>query len=1464
MCGIIGLAELKSGPSHELIAQALAAIACMEHRGGSLETTGDGAGILFRPDRGFFERFITPGRRLPEGDRLMVGTIWFLRGERNVRELQREIDAMIRVEGLAPLGWRLVPTWPDALGARAREDMPRVFQLLMGQGHRMGKHLRTTLRRLRERIENEFRGQVAAPSLSPGTTVYKALATSDQLRRFYPDLSDPDLKTRVVIGHRRFATNTFSNWHLVQPFRLLAHNGEINTISANTRAVIDAEDILGGHNVLLRHGSDSAQLDRALDFLMGKRVGPLPETMRRLLSPSAEGSTDPRYARYVEASRRMLGTLGSWEGPAALLATDGDFLVAQLDRMGLRPLRYALTHSGTLVVGSEAGAVALDPAQIASDGQLEPGGMLIGDLDTGELVRPEDSEAWTVARTRLGYTGLSSTDLLPLRAAQPAAELDVQTLKRFGWTRPRAQKVRETVKSGKEPVHSMGNDTPLAVFSENHSRVYSFLHQVVAVVTNPAIDPLREGQAMDTTVHLGCSPSLRDQKRPGTRAQYKLPHPVLSDESTAALVGETHPDLRTVTLDATFDRDGDPRVLTWRLHQLADEAVAAIRGGASILILSDRGAAEADRLPLPAVFVVSAVHRRLTRVGLRRQTSLVVQTGSVHESHDLAVLIAYGATAVNPYAMLQIARETPKTDPAVATERLIGGLVKGLRRIMSKMGITSVSGYRGSGLFEAVGLSPDVVDYYLPGTPARVGGLTMVEVHADIVARAEQAAGKALPPNRNVKVYRKEVTNALQLVARNSNDNGDWDTFVQLLEDTPPVYLRDLLGFAEASPVDISEVAPVSEVVAGTLRGAAMSHGALHSTAHRAIAAAFNELGSMSNSGEGGEDARRNPGGPWQADRNRTRQVASGRFGVDAAYLVGADELEIKIGQGAKPGEGGHLPAAKVTAEIAAIRKTAHGVDLISPPPHHDIYSIEDLAQLIRNLAAANPAARIAVKVPSVTNLGTIAVGVAKAGAEVITVSGFEGGTGAASSGSILHAGLPLELGLTDAHQYLSQAGIRRTVRLRADGGIKSGSDVAKALALGADEVAFGTPLMVAENCVFCRGCNHGNCPVGLATQDDARQDRLFMKRGREDRIGAGTAMDTRYLEAKAGVRRYLECLAQDVRRILASLGLRHPAELTGRVDLLRQIRTGNARWDRLDLSELLFDADSEGQNAPIEVRFPIDRVNAMLVEAAQPVLDGAWSEASIPVDVCTADQATGATLAGVIAQRGGLPPGALIEVRAQGYAGQGFGFAATGGMHLLLEGVANDCVGEVMGEGARVTVVAPDGWAGVGTPQLAGNAVGYGATGGELFLAGRVGQRVGVRNSGAVIVCEGAGKYAFEYMTGGRGVVLGPCAGVVGSGMTGGELYLLDAAAGVLHEDAVAVAAGDEDLRELRSLLVRYAERTRSAAATELVDGWEQARGRFVRVRPRLLVEREVVVPTPPSRTHSPPSPASQAAPTG
>ncbi|HVY44568.1 MAG TPA: glutamate synthase-related protein, partial [Minicystis sp.] len=760
---------------------------------------------------------------------------------------------------------------------------------------------------------------------------------------------------------------------------------------------------------------------------------------------------------------------------------------------------------------------------------------------------------------------------------------------------------------------------------------------------------------------------------------------------------------------------------------------------------------------------------------------------------------------------------------------LVAALDETLKRVMSKMGICSVDGYRGSRLFEAVGLAPAVVEHYLPGVASRIGGLELEHVYDDL--RTRKALGAKIVREGDVSVYRKEVWNELQTTAR-GHDPASYARFLKLIEETPPVYLRDLCALVPQTPRPIDDVATEQEIVAACFRGAAMSHGALHRVAHRAIAAAFNDLGAMSNCGEGGEDPRRDEGGPWEASRSRIRQVASGRFGVDARYLAHADELSIKIGQGAKPGEGGMLPAAKVTAEVAMIRRTQVGVALISPPPHHDIYSIEDLAQLVHDLRQVNPRATVSVKIPAVTDIGTIAVGIAKAGADVIDVSGFEGGTGAASASSIEHAGLPLERALSETHQALVIAGIRERVRLRADGGIKTGFDVATVLALGADEVSLGTALMVAEQCIFCHGCANGLCPAGITTQSELVARRLMtVKKGR----GADELLpdddEARYEDARAGVKRYLLALARDLREKLATLGLSHPRELVGRVDLLVQRKSGDARKDTIDLTELLTDVGGTGAWRDPQRRLAVDPtspLNARLVDDARA------GRRDVAYDVTSGDRAVGATLAGAIAL-GVVRVDGEIAVRLTGYAGQALGFALTDGMRVELDGFANDAPCEAMGGGVLVVrpprALAPEAR---GAQSVVGNAACYGATGGALFVEGRAGQRVGVRNSGATIVVEGAGKYAFEYMTGGVGVVLGPVGPVVCSGMTGGVVYLLDDGdvRERVHADARALPLEDADDARLREIVARHHAETGSRRAEELLASWSKSR--FVKVVPK------------------------------
>ena len=1471
-CGVGAVVDLVR-PSHEVIELAIAGLGCVEHRGGAIDDTGDGAGLLLRTDQKFFRRFIAPGRRLPEGHQLIVGVIYFPPGEEsNLPPWQLEIDATLRRHGLQPLGWRRVPVDDDALGARARASRRDAWQVLIGEGMVTDEELPRALYEVKRHLERWFR-DLYVPSLSPSTLVYKALATGAQLHRYYPDLADAALESDVAVFHRRYSTNTFSNWYLAQCFRTLCHNGEINTIKANRHAVRNLEGEVGRDGILMPQGSDSADLDRIVELFSTHGVS-LPETLCRLLPLAWADLPDPtpEVVRFYKGVQRALGTIGAWEGPAAVVACDGKHLVAMLDRMGLRPLRWCVTRGQRVLVGSELGAIPVAAEDIAETGQLDPGEGLAIDLASRRVIRPRELIRDVVARSPINFSELAETKLLPLpprvRAPAPSSgrKPDRRVLNVFGWSQDRIRTVKYMAENGKEPITSMGFDRPLAVFSPARPPLAKYFKQIVAVVTNPPIDPLREGSAFDLTVYLGKNPSVHETAPSYEPApQYKLDGPfLLGDQLTRIRDGAGADVPACLPLDATFHdggANGGAKAIARRIGDLSREAVRAAKtGAASIVLVSDREAilpqpeGAPRRLPVPMLLQVAALHNALTDAGLRRAISIVVETGDVQEGHDAALLIANGADAVHPYLMLEIAEGSPEGE-----RNLIAGLDGTLRRVMSKMGITTLDGYRGSRLFEAVGLSPSLVDFYLPGIQSRIGGIDLDDLYDDLVHRANLGGS----PHREteVNVYRKEVWQELQETAR--GNDGAYERFLRLINDTPPVYLRDLLRWkagarakdGAARAVVGDGAASPEEIIRACFRGAAMSHGALHRTAHRAIAAAFNSFGAASNCGEGGEDERRDRGQQWEADRSRIRQVGSGRFGVDARYLAHADEVQIKIGQGAKPGEGGMLPAAKVTDEIARIRKTQVGVTLISPPPHHDIYSIEDLAQLIYNLRQTNPRAKVSVKIPAVTDIGTIAVGIAKAGADVIDVSGFEGGTGAASSSSIEHAGLPLERALAETHQALVVNGIRDTVRLRADGGLKTGGDVATVLALGADEVSLGTALMIAEQCIFCHGCSKGNCPAGITTQSDLTARRLMTeKKGRPSDAALPDLEEERYLDARAGVERYLRALASDLRAILGQLGLERPEQLVGRVDLLEQISTGNPRLDKVDLSELLVAAPSPlPTHAPHahathathatsharRDRLPIDPTSAANAKICAVVQAGA---AEVSLDVTTSDRAVGATIAGWLATRPAGAP-ASVSIALRGYAGQALGFALTDGMRLELEGWANDSVAEAMCGGTCVVrQPAAVGAEARASASVIGNAACYGATGGRLFVEGRAGQRLGVRNSGAVMVTEGAGKYAFEYMTGGAGVVLGPVGAVIGSGMTGGVVWIYDPSGAVedkLHRESVKSDAPTiEDLASLRALVEAHFAETRSPRAKSILDGWAAESRCFVKIIPSPTAE--------------------------
>ncbi len=1461
-CGVGAVADLTGKGSRALIDQALSGLSCMEHRGGSIEDTGDGAGLLLSTDARFFSRFIAPGRRLPQGAQLSVGVLFFPAGEQgNLPHWQREIDSLLRRHGLMPLGWRRVPVDDRVLGRQAFASRRDVWQVLIGEGMVRAEDLPATLWKVKARLEQSIRDLYIA-SFSARTLAYKALATGEQLRRFYTDLRDPELTAEAVVFHRRYSTNTFSNWYLAQVFRALCHNGEINTIKANRNAVLNLEAELGLGPILMQQGSDSADMDRVVELFTSHGVSLL-ETICRLM-PMAWRDVPrlpPEVARFFQGVQRALGSLGAWEGPAALVAMDGEYLVASLDRMGLRPLRYVLTKS-RVFLGSEVGAIPVNAEDVVESGQLDPGEAFAVHLPDRKVLRARDILTRVVSETPINFAELSERRLVTLaRRRPPDVELgtipsplpppDDAQFNVFGWTSERVRTVKHLAVNGKEAITSMGYDRPLAVLSAQRPPLTKYFKQIVAVVTNPPIDPLREDGAFDLTVHLGAAPQAYENEPVyNPLPAYKLASPFLSPDQLEEVRQADDPERpRALELDCTFEDPGNglttgARALSARIAQLCHVALTAVKKGeSSLFILSDRAALGEHpraRLPLPMVLMTSALHNTLVEAGKRRHAGIVVDTGEIQEGHDAAVLIANGADGLHPYLYFRAGlAHGPQAN-------LLAALEESLKRIMSKMGICSVDGYRGSRLFEAVGLAPELVEHYLPGVTSRLGGLTLEDLYDDL--RVRRSRGKNLLRTPETSIFRKEVWEELQLAAR-GHDPEAYGRFLKLIALTPPVYLRDLLRLRRAGePLPIDAVASEEEIISRCFRGAAMSHGSLHRVAHRAIAGAFNSFDALSNCGEGGEDTRRNKDGEWASSRSRIRQVASGRFGVDAVYLGNADELSIKIGQGAKPGEGGMLPAAKVTEEVARIRKTQPGVALISPPPHHDIYSIEDLAQLIYNLKQANPRAKVSVKIPGVTDIGTIAVGIVKAGADVIDVSGFEGGTGAASASSIEHAGLPLERALSETHQALLINGIRDRVSLRVDGGIKTGFDVAALLALGADEVSLGTALMIAEQCIFCHGCSNGLCPAGITTQDPLISRRLMtVKKGRAKDDALPDEEEERFEDARNAVARYLRALAGDLRGILASLGLSRPEQLTGRADLLerrlsselprsehvKEDPTIDSRLEKIDLAEVLAHPAVPGTPARPAQRLKVDptsELNARLCEEA-------YGQAVLSHTLASTDRAVGATLAGKIALGEiRVPPGGLL-LKLSGNAGQALAFACWDGMRVELAGFANDTVAEAMAGGV-VVVKPPRGVAAEvrGQLSLVGNAAAYGATGGKLFVEGRAGQRVGVRNSGATVVVEGAGKYAFEYMTGGVGVVLGPVGPVVASGMTGGVLYLLDEdfLPEKVHKSAQTAPFTEADADALLAVLEEHQAETGSQRARSLLATWSTAKARFIKVIPR------------------------------
>ena len=1524
-CGIGFVADVHGRASRAILDAALGGLERLRHRGAVAADarTGDGAGVLVPLPDGVFDGPAAVGRPDPPG-RLGVAMAFLPRAPEDAKEARRLVEQALVAERLELLRWRLVPVDHGALGEVARANAPAIEQAVFrvaGDGGSGGLRPSPPESRGSGEVDPEdaerrcFRAarRAAAAARAAGvrlylascstrTVTYKALCAADQLAAFYPDLADPAFAVAFAVFHQRYSTNTTPSWERAQPFRFLCHNGEINTLDGNVAWMRAREGHLGAGQLdedLLRpvldpDGSDSGKLDNAVELLV--RGGRDLRHALAMLVPAVEPLPADDRQDLRDFYRYHACLTEPWDGPAGLVFTDGHLVGAALDRNGLRPMRWEATEDGLVVCASEAGAVDTAGRGRVQRGRLGPGQMLCVDPERGlltdgqikdELAASRPWSAWVAEHLRAVDTGRpadSPADERRLAAAQAT----------FGFTRELVTTVlRPMATAGKEPTASMGDDTPPAVLGATTRPVGHFLRQRFAQVTNPPIDHLRERHVLSSRTLLGCRHPLLTED-PDAAAMVELDGFLLTPDGLESL-GDPALGLCPRVLDATWKAAEGPAGLRAACLRLGDEAVAAVRDGACLLVVSDAAAdpegsgepqggapvnqARTERVPVPSLLAVGAVQQRLLREGLATLTSLVADTGEPVDSHQAATLLGYGADAICPRLTLATAA-TVDPDPAAAQDRYRNALEEGVFKIMSKMGISVLDAYRGAQIFEAVGLGEEVVDLCFAGTPSPLGGIGFDELACDAldrhragqaeVARLENPGWFKHRPGGEYHATNPEVMQALHFTVREGAEmkgskrgahllqqavkGGGFERyrhFASLVNGRRPAALRDLLATIPAGPpVPLEEVEPAANILA-RFSTAAMSLGSLSPEAHETLAIALNRVGGRSNSGEGGEDPAR-----FGTERSSAiKQVASGRFGVTPAYLANAVELQIKIAQGSKPGEGGQLPGHKVSGEIARLRHTQPGVALISPPPHHDIYSIEDLAQLVFDLKQANPDAEVSVKLVAEAGVGTVAAGVVKSLADVVMISGADGGTGASPLSSIKHGGGPWELGLAETQQALVANDLRSRCKVRVDGGFKTGRDVLVAALLGADEYGFGTAALLAEGCLMVRTCHQDNCPVGIATQ---RPD-----------------LRAKYTGTPEMVVHYLEYVATEVRELLASLGLRSLDEAVGRVDLLAQRPTGDPRADSLDLSPLLATGasdDPEGsgrrgpgnpegvprsdeedlrrgspvnQAAPARRFVASDPIQRPRSELGDQIHDDAWPGlrdgdlVHLQYPISNTDRAVGARLGVAVGKAfGSRPPAGRARIELEGTAGQSFGAFLAPGIDLRITGACNDYVGKGMG-GGRIVVRPPADDA--GAPVLMGNTALYGATRGELFCAGRAGERFAVRNSGATAVVEGVGDHGGEYMTGGSVIVLGPVGRNLGAGMSGGELFLYDpdgTALDQLNDELVLARRPDEiELVFLRELVVAHHELTGSAVAGEILEDWERTHAAFWRVAPRAEV---------------------------
>jgi len=1453
-CGFGLIAHLKGSTSHRLLTTAIEALTCMTHRGGinADGKTGDGCGLLIQKPDSFLRAVAKEACGVELTAIYGVGAIMLSRDTAVADHARAIMAEELIAQGLVVAGWREVPVDPTCLGPIALRSLPTFNHVFVNNPDLTLQEVDSKLFMARRKTEIRLADDKSfyVCSLSTGILSYKGLMMPVDLPRFFSDLADERLETAICVFHQRFSTNTSPRWPLAQPFRMLAHNGEINTIVGNRNWAVARTpkfvtpflpDLHTVAPLVNRTGSDSSSLDNMLEILVLGGM-PLHRAIRMLVPPAWQNveNMDPDLRAFYEYNSMHIEP---WDGPAGLVITDGRYAVCTLDRNGLRPSRWVITKDDMITVASEVGVYAYDPADVVAKGRLGPGQIMSIDTLTGTLHNTQDIDnqlkstqpykKWLKERA-LRVESTLNTDAkengiegIALKANMKMFQVSFEE---------RDQLLRPLAEGGQEAVGSMGDDTPMAVLSRQQRSLYDYFRQQFAQVTNPPIDPLREAIVMSLETCLGRELPVYDEL-PEHADRVILSSPVLSPEKFRGLMNMNRPGYEL----AKFSLYYNPEQINLKaaLTKLCEDVAAAVKSGKVLMVLSDCGF-EKGLLPIQALLAVGAVNQHLTNVGLRCDANLIIETGSARDPHQIAALIAYGATAVYPFLSYYVLNDLIETgellsDVDSAYKNYRKGIDKGLLKILSKMGISTVTSYRSAQLFEAIGLSEEVVSMCFDSTPSRIAGARFEDLEADqkVLAQSAWMDRKPIVQGGLLKyvhgseyhAYNPDVVQTLQKAVQSGN-YALWRNYADLVNKRPVSMLRDLLAIREdaCKPVPLSEVEPIESVIK-RFDSAGMSLGALSPEAHEALAEAMNRLGGRSNSGEGGED----PARYGTIKSSKIKQVASGRFGVTPAYLVNAEVLQIKVAQGAKPGEGGQLPGGKVNALIARLRHSVPGVTLISPPPHHDIYSIEDLAQLIYDLKQVNPDALVSVKLVSRPGVGTIAAGVAKAYADLITISGYDGGTAASPLTSIKYAGSPWELGLSETHQTLRANDLRDKVRVQTDGGLKTGLDVVKAAMLGAESFGFGTGPMVALGCKYLRICHLNNCATGVATQ----QDKL-----RKDH----------YIGTVEMAMNFFKFVAEETREWMARLGVRTLGELVGRVDLLKILEGETTKQQQLDLSPIIYTDDflaTKPQLCAVSKNEPFDKGETAeaIIKVLLPAIE-AKTGGEFEFHITNCDRSIGARISGEIAKRYGNQGMAdkPLKLKLTGIAGQSFGVWNAGGLDMYLEGDANDYVGKGMAGGKLVLRPPRTSTFKSNKTSIMGNTCLYGATGGKLFAAGTAGERCGVRNSGAHVVVEGAGDHCCEYMTGGVVTVLGQTGVNFGAGMTGGFAYVLDEANDFVdrynHElvdiHRINTEALEAHRHHLRTVIEEFVQETESAWGQQLLDNFDDYIGKFWLVKPK------------------------------